>query len=91
MCLCLYIGFYVSFCLLEWFVNLFYICFLKFFKEAVLLHSQPKVKFREYFVYSLMRQKSEKKKTTIQKVLRTSILHMNNSQKLLKNCEQKNR
>ena len=29
-------------------------------KEGVLLHSQPKVKFREYFVYFLMGQKSLK-------------------------------
>ena len=27
-----------------------------YLKEGVSLHSQPKVKFREYFVYFLMRQ-----------------------------------
>ena len=30
------------------------------FKEGVSLHSQPKVRFREYFEYFLMRQKSLK-------------------------------
>ena len=52
-------------------------------KKGVSLHSQPIVRFREYFVYFLMRKKS--KKSTIQKVLRTLILHINNSQKLLTN------
>ena len=52
-------------------------------KEGVSLHSQPKARFREYFVYFLMRQKS--KKSTIQKVLRTLILHINYCQKLLIN------
>ena len=30
------------------------------FKKGVSLHSQPKVKFRQYFVHFLMRQKSLK-------------------------------
>ena len=31
-----------------------------YLKEGVLLHSQPKVRFREYFVYFLMRQNLKK-------------------------------
>ena len=58
-----------------------YIFFL--IKEGVWLHSQPKVRFREYFVYFLMKQKP--KKSTIQNMLRTLMLHINNSEKLLKN------
>ena len=33
--------------------------FYRLFKEDVSLHSQPKVRFREYFVYFLMRHKSK--------------------------------
>ena len=43
------------------------------FKESVSLHSQPKVKFKEYFEYFVMEKKSLK------------ILHINNSEKLLTN------
>ena len=58
--------------------------FLFLFEEGVSLHFQPKVRFRGYFVYLLMRQNS-KKKSTIRKVLRTLILHINNFPKLITN------
>ena len=31
------------------------------FKEGVWLHFQPEVRFREYFIYLLMKEKSKKK------------------------------
>ena len=34
---------------------------MKTFKENVSLHTQPKVRYKEYFVYFLMRQKYKKK------------------------------
>ena len=53
-------------------------------KEGVSLHSQQKVRFKEYFEYFL-RDKNMKKKTIIRKVVRTLKLHINNCNKLLKN------
>ena len=50
--------------------------FYQYIKKGVSLHSQPKVRFREYFLYFLMRPSF--KKLNIQRVQRTLILHINN-------------
>ena len=53
-------------------------------KEGVISHSQSKVRFEEYFKYFLTRRKSFEK-STIRKVFRTLISHINNYKKLLTN------
>ena len=50
-----------------------------YFKGGVSLHSQPKVSILNFLIRLVL------KKSTIRKVLRTLILHINNSKKLLTN------
>ena len=56
----------------------------RYLKEAVSLHSQQKERFKEYFLYFLVTQKS-KKKSTIYMVLRELILNINKFKNLLIN------
>ena len=69
-----------------WGIEQVYLFFIRYIYliRILSLHSQPKVGFREYFEYFLMRLKSLTNKS-----LGILILHINNSKKLLKNLWKK--